>query len=822
MTVAAAAERALTITNPLVLYRSLVATKKIEPDPAQHRLAIHLQKIYHRLKDYEPQVEYRRKLNQLSSTLDAYGSNQGSGYAKTGSSYLDLWRQRKTDKASLALVRTVTDHEAALQIDSPQGLLLHGEVGTGKSMLVDLLADSLPSRKKRRWHFNTFMLDAFARLERLRLRHSKEIENETSLQQEYSLVSLARDMIITSPVLFLDEFQLPDRAASEILSNLFTSFFHLGGVLIATSNRMPEELAKASGLEFAPSPSSSSAYQTLKNSILGTARDRRNYKNTAEQNSDFAAFLDVLRARCEVWNIEGHRDWRRRDSFSGTPITSIASGAGELDKAQSEEGPLPKYYQLGSDVSDSILGGDQPPIKFESRILKILGMGFSTPSPSLASIPWEPLTLYVYRRPLYIPRTHNGTAFFTFTELCAANLGPADYTSLASTFHTFIITSVPILTLLEKNAARRFITLLDALYEARCKLLIQAAAGPDELFFPEKSLETQRSMNGDETYAETFSEIYQDTTSPFRPNVSAYAPSASIPDYDTQPLPRTRPFDHNNPESDQGPAYPSKRSILADEDSDFGPTYGARRSFPSSSSSLSSFLPRDASGSNPHDEGSPHAIVPALDFQRSTLFTGEDERFAYKRARSRLWEMCGERWWARESSENNTSAEEHSGKAGWWRPLPLSARPWESRSVLDEPTADGGVANLSNPNRNAGDRPSISAVSTLESLADMQQSGDGVPTGTSFANRKSGTTDMTNEMFKHSASPFRTSPDPPPRISWVHAWGMMRWGKKAGDWGKGSDKFEKGRSPNGFSDDRKSLSHAKNDGGRESSKEDSR
>jgi len=157
---------------------------------------------------------------------------------------------RKQERDTLALTRVLTSHEAAMNLDSPKGLLLHGEVGTDKSMLVDLLADSLPNRKKRRWHFNTFMLEMLARLEQLRQSRSLPESNDA----EYSLIWLAKDLIDKSPILFLDEFQLPDRAASKILSNLFTTFFQLGGVLVATSNRMPDELLNASGMDFTAPP----------------------------------------------------------------------------------------------------------------------------------------------------------------------------------------------------------------------------------------------------------------------------------------------------------------------------------------------------------------------------------------------------------------------------------------------------------------------------------------------------------------------------------------------------------------------------------------
>jgi len=238
----------------LVLYRSLIATQKIRPDPAQHRLALHLQKLYDRLIDYEPTVEYSKRLQQLTRAVDA---GQDASSSSTDSHVNRFGRRgvwtsllaQKDQRDSKALTRVLTSHDEAMQLQSPKGLMLHGEVGTGKSMLIDLFQDCLPNRKKRRWHFNTFMLDTISRLEQLRMSRSL-VAGPGTAHDEYSLLLVARDLIEKSPILFLDEFQLPDRAASKILSNLMTSFFQLGGVLIATSNRMPEELAKAAGMEF--------------------------------------------------------------------------------------------------------------------------------------------------------------------------------------------------------------------------------------------------------------------------------------------------------------------------------------------------------------------------------------------------------------------------------------------------------------------------------------------------------------------------------------------------------------------------------------------
>jgi peroxisome-assembly ATPase len=629
----------LTITNPLVLYRALLATRQIDPDPAQHRLAIHLQKLYHRLKDYSPKAEYGSRLKEISQVVEANSLREDDvstlavpGHPLRQNPLFARLFAQKERRDILSLTKVFTNDEAAINLDSPQGLLLHGEVGTGKSMLLDLLADCLPNRKKKRWHFNTFMLETLSRLETLR----QSRLSSGNLDAEYSLLWVAKHMIENSPILFLDEFQLPDRAASKILSNLLTTFFQLGGVLIASLNRMPDELAKASGVEFAPPPRGS-----LVRNWLSLGPSNRGRGDIFAGNGEFAGFLEVLKARCEVWDIEGGRDWRRREAeevetdesvetmreemvegFVG--LAKMAAGLGyeqsvsEARNTASEDEEVqnveertdrknaiaPKRYLLSSiDTEDTwaaVVQGALPA---------------NTPSP----IPWEPTTLLVYGRQVPVPRGNAGVAMWSFEELCGGYFGPADYITMASTFHTLILDKVPVLTLLQKNEARRLITLLDALYEARCKLIIRAEAGPDDLFFPETLKpasvkgpgdNTQNDTHGDATYPETFSEIYQDQTSPFRPNVSSY-----------KDVPKTG--------YDPG------------EDSEFGP------------------IP-----------GQGNEIGRQVDFGMIGSLIGEDERFAYKRARSRLWEMCGSRWHAR-------------SEPGWWRPLPLEIRRWEQSSASE-------------------------------------------------------------------------------------------------------------------------------------------
>ncbi|KAG9190642.1 hypothetical protein G6011_08730 [Alternaria panax] len=703
----------VTITNPLVLYRSLIATQRIRPDPAQHRLALHLQKLYDRLIDYEPTVEYSKRLQQLTRAVDA---SQDASSSPTDTHVNRFGRRgvwtsllaQKDQRDSKALTRVLTSHDEAMQLQSPKGLMLHGEVGTGKSMLIDLFQDCLPNRKKRRWHFNTFMLDTISRLEQLRMSRSL-VAGPGAAHDEYSLLLVARDLIEKSPILFLDEFQLPDRAASKILSNLMTSFFQLGGVLIATSNRMPEELAKAAGMEF--------SRPVNRLSRLGWSMSKSSYTRRddgAGQMGEFAAFLEVLRARCEVWEMEGKKDYRkiereedveRRDSMqmpaSGavTNVTSTeaveATGTADpsntpqdaVTEATETSSYLPKNYLVQPTTTETM-------IEFGESFNSLVERAASREYP----IPWEPATLTVYNRPLEIPAQYNGVAFFTFAELCGAVLGPADYITLASTYHTFIVTDVPVMGLLMKSEARRFITLLDAMYEARCRLMMTAAAGPDGIFFPSRPSTVepgQESLDNDAVYPETYSEIYQDLNSPFRPNISSYSGDGLSEDaLEDDPPNRSRRA---------GTSFTDERK--------FGP-------------------------------GSP-------DFANIGGLTGEDEKFAVKRAESRIWEMCSGRWWDRFSA----AAEEATP---WWRPLPLESRHWERASVASM----------------------LAAAPSPESL----------PPNTKILSKDELEKDRRREMedmFKHGASPFRTHPDAPPKFSWTHAWGMMTWGKKAGAWGKG-------------------------------------
>jgi cell division protein ZapE len=96
--------------------------------------------------------------------------------------------------------------------------------------------------------------------------------------------------------------------------------------------------------------------------------------------------------------------------------------------------------------------------------------------------PIAPLTLRVQGRDVVLPEAANGVARASFWDLCGRALGPADYLAIAGAIRVLVLTDIPRLSSENYNPARRFVTLIDALYEARVRLIATAADVPDRLY----------------------------------------------------------------------------------------------------------------------------------------------------------------------------------------------------------------------------------------------------------------------------------------------------------------------------------------------------
>ncbi len=152
----------------------------------------------------------------------------------------------------------------------------------------------------------------------------------------------------------------------------------------------------------------------------------------------FLPFIAMIKDRLEVHELDGGAD-HRLDRLAGEPVYHA---------------PLGPVARAALDVAWN----------------------------KLALGPGRPLALEVHGRDLTIPLYRNGVARADFEGLCGQPLGPGDYLALAAAIDVLVLDDIPILSPARNNEAKRFVTLIDALYEARVRLIASAAAAPDALY----------------------------------------------------------------------------------------------------------------------------------------------------------------------------------------------------------------------------------------------------------------------------------------------------------------------------------------------------
>lgn len=279
------------------------------------------------------------------------------------------------------------------------GLYIYGDVGRGKSMLMDLFFSNLKIAKKKRIHFHSFMLEIHASL------HKWRNENRNNDSAGDPIPPLAREIAKKVTVLCFDEMQVSDIADAMILGRLFSELFKNGVVVIATSNRHPNDLYKD-----------------------GLQRER------------FLPFIALIKEKMQITNLDANEDYR---------LTHLKA--------------LERVYYSPLD------GGSH---KFIENVFSELTNG-ARPIPR---------ALEVFGRKLIISKTHNDIAWSSFADLCERPLGAADYIQIAREFGTLLLEGIPQMGREQRNEAKRFVTLIDELYEHKVKLIATAAAAPDKLY----------------------------------------------------------------------------------------------------------------------------------------------------------------------------------------------------------------------------------------------------------------------------------------------------------------------------------------------------
>lgn len=272
------------------------------------------------------------------------------------------------------------------------GFYLYGDVGRGKTMLMDMFFEAAPVEKKRRVHFHQFMLEIHARLHDMQENRMNDI-----------LPGLARALARETWLLCFDEFHVGNIADAMILGRLFSALFDAGVVIVATSNWPPDEL----------------------------------YKNGL-QRERFFPFIDMIAKRMTVYCLSGAVDHRYEQIRT-----------------------LPAYFHpLGSEATRQLQG-----IFFRLT---------DEAEP-------ESIDLPVQGRTLRIMHAAKGAGFFNFEELCGQPMGAADYIAIAQRLHTVLIDNVPKMQADRRDETLRFMTLIDALYEAHVKLFMACAVPVEKL-----------------------------------------------------------------------------------------------------------------------------------------------------------------------------------------------------------------------------------------------------------------------------------------------------------------------------------------------------
>ena len=361
-------------------YQALVAAGTIEADPAQARAV--------------------EAYSGLETRLAGYRPGRGGGL---------LHRLFKDKKDDVPL----------------RGLYVYGEVGRGKTMLMDLFFSGSPVEHKRRAHFHEFMADVHERIHGFRQKIARQ-----EIADSDPVRLTAASIFEEAWLLCFDEFHVTDIADAMILGRLFSRLFELGTVVVATSNVAPDDLYKG-GL----------------NRAL------------------FLPFIAQIKDRMDVLRLDARTDFRL-EKLAGVKMWLVpadATATAALDKAW----------------------------------MKLTG-----------GAPGHTRDITIKGHPLHVPRSAHGVARFPFADLCEKPLGASDYLRLAHDYHTLIIDHVPAMKYEQRNTAKRFITLIDTLYDNGVKLMASADADPLTLYTANEGVEANEFKRTSSRLIEMGSESY--------------------------------------------------------------------------------------------------------------------------------------------------------------------------------------------------------------------------------------------------------------------------------------------------------------------------
>lgn len=301
----------------------------------------------------------------------------------------------------------------------PKGVYLHGGVGCGKTYCMNLFFDSIsPSSALTLGGKQKVHFHKFMLNVHRQMHLAKQMKG---LRGDDVFDYVIQSTIAEGKILCFDEFQVTDIADALILKRLFTGLIDNGTIIVATSNRPPTDLYKG-----------------------GLQRDL------------FLPFIDLLEEKCTVVSMwESEVDYRM-------------VGSGGNDAERSGTSAHQRVY---------FADDDGPPGSAKNDFIELFR---TMTKDSIVA----PMIIDVHGRRIAIP--HVSVTFeiarFSFDDLCRTPKGAADYLAIGEMYHTIFIEDVPKINYHEVNLVRRWITLIDALYECNVKAVIHAASDPGNMF----------------------------------------------------------------------------------------------------------------------------------------------------------------------------------------------------------------------------------------------------------------------------------------------------------------------------------------------------
>ncbi|KAK9682667.1 hypothetical protein RND81_10G088300 [Saponaria officinalis] len=456
--------------GPLVQYKNLVKEGKLQHDTHQEKVASELENLLARLNQYEKDMkeyheklaswekkredEHRRILMQEAEHIQQ--NDTWRAIRKKPKKLVDSW-VKMSQQVEAGVGKWVSYLNREKKIDSlvgprpiapvaPKGLYLYGNVGSGKTMLMDMFYSATGGvvKHRKRFHFHEAMLEINEHMHKLWKNQVEEKSLQTSLsgwimnlpfdnkvkewlaaEEQYKqqvqvkniLPAVADKFLVGqhngdrgSSILCFDEIQTVDVFAIVALSGIISRLLTTGTVFVATSNRAPTEL-----------------------------------NQDGMQKEIFLQLVEKLEDHCQIVPIGNEIDYRR---LIAQRSVNQAHYFHPLDNKAAQE-----FEKMWSDITKQCGG------IITTKTLPVM-----------------------FGRTIEIPESCNGVARFSFDYLCGRAVGAADYIAIANHFHTVFISNIPIMSMRVRDKARRFITLIDELYNRHCRLFCSASCSIDDLF----------------------------------------------------------------------------------------------------------------------------------------------------------------------------------------------------------------------------------------------------------------------------------------------------------------------------------------------------